>query len=113
MLISLLFTIPSIVRSPVYAHYTDTLSGLAVIRGLGQEIRFRQLTACKLSDQIRAELASLAASCWLSIRLQLIGSAVITGVVIVSLVGRLFDWTHVSHSSFIIQNVLNYINDLH
>uniref|UniRef100_A0A3Q0KPA6 ABC-type xenobiotic transporter n=1 Tax=Schistosoma mansoni TaxID=6183 RepID=A0A3Q0KPA6_SCHMA len=99
--------ISCIVRSPVYNHYTDTLSGLAVIHGLGQEIRFRQLTACKLSDQIRAELASLAASCWLSIRLQLIGSAVITGVVIVSLVGRLFDWTHVASIGLSVVYALN------
>ncbi|CAH8527922.1 unnamed protein product [Schistosoma rodhaini] len=99
--------ISSIVRSPVYNHYTDTLSGLAVIHGLGQEIRFRQLTACKLSDQIRAELASLAASCWLSIRLQLIGSAVITGVIIVSLVGRLFDWTHVATIGLSVVYALN------
>ncbi|CAH8508448.1 unnamed protein product [Schistosoma margrebowiei] len=99
--------ISSIVRSPVYGHYTDTLSGLAVIHGLGQEIRFRQLTACKLSDQIRAELASLAASCWLSIRLQLIGSAVITGVVSVSLVGRLFDWTHIASIGLSVVYALN------
>ncbi|CAH8511918.1 unnamed protein product [Schistosoma haematobium] len=99
--------ISSIVRSPVYGHYTDTLSGLAVIHGLGQEIRFRQLTACKLSDQIRAELASLAASCWLSIRLQLIGSAVITGVVSVSLIGRLFDWTHIASIGLSVVYALN------
>ncbi|KAH8859738.1 Multidrug resistance-associated protein 7 [Schistosoma japonicum] len=74
----------SVVRSPVYAHFTDTLSGLVVIRGLGQEIRFRHLTASKLADQIRAELASLSAGCWLSFRLQLIGSVVITGAVVAS-----------------------------
>ncbi|CAH8502356.1 unnamed protein product [Heterobilharzia americana] len=88
--------ISSIVRSPVYAHYTDSLSGLAVIRGLGQEIRFRQMTASKLNDQIRAELASLAAGSWLSVRLQLIGTGVIASVVGVSLVGRLFNWTQVA-----------------
>ncbi|CAH8484089.1 unnamed protein product [Schistosoma turkestanicum] len=99
--------ISSIVRSPVYAHYTDTLSGLAVIRGLGQEIRFRQLTAFNLSNQIRAELASLAASCWLSIRLQLIGSTVIIGVVSVSLVGRLFDWIQVASVGLSVVYALN------
>ncbi|VDP78169.1 unnamed protein product [Echinostoma caproni] len=88
--------ISSVTRSPVYAHFSDTLSGLAVIRGLGQELRFRQLTANYLGTQLRAELASVAASAWLSVRLQLVASGVIAGVVCISLLGREFGWTEVS-----------------
>ncbi|TNN13370.1 Multidrug resistance-associated protein [Schistosoma japonicum] len=99
--------ISSVVRSPVYAHFTDTLSGLVVIRGLGQEIRFRHLTASKLADQIRAELASLSAGCWLSFRLQLIGSVVITGAVVISLFGRLFNWAQVASVGLSIVYALN------
>ncbi|KAF5400099.1 Multidrug resistance protein 7 [Paragonimus heterotremus] len=85
--------ISSVARSPVYAHLTDTLNGLTVIRGLGQELRFRKLLTDALDTQLRAELASLAASSWLSIRLQLIGTGVVTGVICLSLTGRLLGWT--------------------
>ncbi|KAA3674940.1 ATP-binding cassette, subfamily C (CFTR/MRP), member 10 [Paragonimus westermani] len=94
--------ISSVTRSPVYAHLTDTLSGLAVIRGLGQELRFRKLLADVLDTQLRAELASLAASSWLSIRLQLIGTGVVTGVVCLSLSGRLLGWTECACSRSVV-----------
>ncbi|KAF8561501.1 hypothetical protein P879_05564 [Paragonimus westermani] len=99
--------ISSVTRSPVYAHLTDTLSGLTVIRGLGQELRFRKLLADVLDTQLRAELASLAASSWLSIRLQLIGTGVVTGVVCLSLTGRLLGWTEVSAAGLAAAYALN------
>ncbi|KAA0187376.1 ATP-binding cassette subfamily C (CFTR/MRP) member 10 [Fasciolopsis buskii] len=97
----------SVTRSPVYAHFSDTLSGLAVIRGLKQEFRFRHLMAEYLATHVRAEWTSLAASSWLSVRLQMMASGILTGVVVLSFIGRKFGWTEVAAAGLSAAYALN------
>ncbi|THD21067.1 Multidrug resistance associated protein 7 [Fasciola hepatica] len=97
----------SVTRSPLYAHFSDTISGLAVIRGLRQELRFRHLTAKYLGTQIRAELASLAAGSWLSVRLQIMAAGIVAGVVLLSLLGRELGWTEITAAGLSAAYALN------
>ncbi|KAG5450317.1 Multidrug resistance-associated protein 7 [Clonorchis sinensis] len=99
--------ISSVTRSPVYAHFSDTLAGLTVIRGHGQEARFRRLTADLLGRQLQAELASLAAGSWLNIRLQLIATGVVAGVVALALTGRIIGFTQVAAAGLSAAYALN------
>lgn len=87
-------------RNLTSKQFSDTLSGLAVIRGLKQEFRFRHLMAEYLATHVRAEWTSLAASSWLSVRLQMMASGILTGVVVLSFIGRKFGWTEVSSLIF-------------
>ncbi|VDD74815.1 unnamed protein product [Mesocestoides corti] len=86
----------SIALSPVYAHFSETIAGLVVIRGLREEAAFRATSCSRLNDQTRCALASLAASAWLDLRLQFIALLVIVGVVVVALFGQAFGWMDVS-----------------
>lgn len=65
--------------SPLYAHFTETLQGLPTIRAMRATTRFQQDFSVKLEESIRAQLTSSAASCWLSMRLQLLGAAIVGG----------------------------------
>ncbi|BHF60315.1 Multidrug resistance-associated protein 7 [Sparganum proliferum] len=86
----------SVARSPVYAHFSETISGLVVIRGLRKEEAFGKTSCAHLNEQTRCELASLAASAWLNLRLQMIAVMAITFVISAAIFGRLVGWTDVS-----------------
>lgn len=65
--------------SPLYAHFTETLQGLTTIRAMRASTRFQQDFAVKLEQSIRAQVTANAASCWLAIRLQLLGAVIVGG----------------------------------
>lgn len=56
--------------SPLYAHFTETLQGLTIIRAMRGANRFRRNFSVKLEESIRAQLSSSAAQQWLGLRLQ-------------------------------------------
>ncbi|KAJ3164514.1 hypothetical protein HK101_000431 [Irineochytrium annulatum] len=66
----------SVSRSPPLAHYSETLSGASVIRSFVAAPRFRSRFLVLKDDSIRAALAQSAASLWLALRIQSVGSAV-------------------------------------
>lgn len=65
--------------SPLYAHFTETLQGLTTIRAMRATTRFQQDFAVKLEESIRAQVTASAASCWLALRLQFVGAAIVGG----------------------------------
>lgn len=65
--------------SPLYAHFTETLQGLPTIRAMRATTRFQQDFAVKLEESIRAQVTASAASCWLGLRLQFLGAAIVGG----------------------------------
>ncbi|CRL01103.1 CLUMA_CG014374, isoform A [Clunio marinus] len=65
--------------SPLYIHFTETLQGLTTIRAMRATRRFQQDFTVKLEESIRAQVTASAASCWLQIRLQLLGAVVVGG----------------------------------
>lgn len=65
--------------SPLYAHFTETLQGLTTIRAMRASSRFQQDFAVKLEESIRAQITASAASCWLAVRLQLVGAVIVGG----------------------------------
>jgi len=66
----------SISRSPVYAHFSETLGGLITIRAYRQPDRFRDEFEEKVNSNTKAYYNLKAADRWLSIRLEFIGSAI-------------------------------------
>jgi len=74
----------SITLSPIYAHFSETLSGLATIRALRDEARFKQENEQRLETNQRANFCALVASQWLSLSLQFIGVAMITAVAFIA-----------------------------
>ncbi|CAB3994460.1 multidrug resistance-associated 7-like [Paramuricea clavata] len=66
--------------SPVYAHFSETLSGLATIRALRASGRFLVENETRLELNQRANFSGLAAAQWLSLHLQMLGVAMVTSV---------------------------------
>lgn len=70
--------------SPLYSHFTETLDGLATIRAMRGSARFSADFLVMLENSARTQLTSSAAQCWLSIRLQMLGSFLIGGCSVVA-----------------------------
>uniref|UniRef100_A0A8D3BNZ2 ATP-binding cassette, sub-family C (CFTR/MRP), member 10 n=1 Tax=Scophthalmus maximus TaxID=52904 RepID=A0A8D3BNZ2_SCOMX len=80
----------SLTLSPVYSHFSETLTGLATIRASGSTARFEEESAKRLEQNQRCLFLSNAAMQWLDIRLQLIGVAVVTGIAVIAVVQHQF-----------------------
>nr|XP_038033034.1 multidrug resistance-associated protein 7 isoform X1 [Anas platyrhynchos] len=66
--------------SPIYTHFSETLSGLSSIRAMRAAERFELENQLHLEQNQRCLFASNTAVQWLDIRLQMIGVAVITAI---------------------------------
>lgn len=82
--------ISSITQSHIYAHFSESLTGLSTIRAFREGFRFQEENLCKLDDNQRAMFAGLTASCWLDFRLQIIGVAMVSGVAIIAVLEHHF-----------------------
>ncbi|XP_071962252.1 ATP-binding cassette sub-family C member 10-like [Antedon mediterranea] len=80
--------ITSVTRSPIYAHFSETLSGVMTIRALRATERFEEENLTRLEQNQRANFCSLAVTMWLGLWLQLLG------VVMVGAVALLSVWEH-------------------
>ncbi len=66
--------IESISRSPVYAHFSETLGGLGTIQAYDQGGRFISNFGIKIDSNTQATYNNRCADRWLSTRLELMGS---------------------------------------
>ncbi|KAL6469214.1 hypothetical protein MHYP_G00227380 [Metynnis hypsauchen] len=76
----------SLTLSPVYSHFSETLSGLATVRASGHAARFEEENERRLDQNQRCLFISNAAMQWLDIRLQMIGVSVVTGISIIAVI---------------------------
>ena len=67
----------SISRSPVYAHFQESLSGISTIRAYQQSKRFAMENEWRVDANLRAYFPSINANRWLAVRLEFIGSVII------------------------------------
>ncbi|XP_051528611.1 ATP-binding cassette sub-family C member 10-like isoform X2 [Myxocyprinus asiaticus] len=76
----------SLTLSPVYSHFSETLSGLATVRASGHTARFEEENEKRLEQNQRCLFNSNAAMQWLDIRLQMIGVTVVTGISLIAVI---------------------------
>jgi ABC-type multidrug transport system fused ATPase/permease subunit len=67
----------SVSRSPVYAHFQESLSGISTIRAYRQTKRFSMENEWRVDANLRAYYPSISANRWLAVRLEFIGSIII------------------------------------
>ncbi|EGP85276.1 unnamed protein product [Zymoseptoria tritici ST99CH_1A5] len=67
----------SVSRSPIYAHFQESLSGISTIRAYRQTKRFAMENEWRVDANLRAFFPSISANRWLAVRLEFIGSIII------------------------------------
>lgn len=75
-------------RSPIYANFQESLTGVLLIRAFGQELRFRAMNELRIDRNMAAFHPAINANRWLAVRLEFLGSIIIlaaAGISILSL----------------------------
>ncbi|KAL2164206.1 hypothetical protein VTH06DRAFT_3422 [Thermothelomyces fergusii] len=67
----------SVSRSPIYAHFQESLGGISTIRAYRQQERFMLENEWRVDANLRAYFPSISANRWLAVRLEFIGAVVI------------------------------------
>ena len=67
----------SVSRSPIYAHFQESLGGITTIRAYRQQHRFALENEWRVDANLRAYFPSVNANRWLAVRLEFIGSFII------------------------------------
>lgn len=76
----------SVTRSPIFAHFQESLGGISTIRAYKQEDRFTLENEWRMDANIRAYFPSISANRWLAVRLEFIGSVIILTAASLSIV---------------------------
>ncbi|KAI0460447.1 metal resistance protein YCF1 [Xylaria acuta] len=69
----------SVSRSPIYAHFQESLGGINTIRAYRQQRRFEQENEYRVDSNLRAYFPSISANRWLAVRLEFLGAVIILG----------------------------------
>ncbi|ODA81221.1 hypothetical protein RJ55_04185 [Drechmeria coniospora] len=76
----------SVSRSPIYAHFQESLGGVTTIRAYRQQQRFEMENEWRVDANLRAYFPSISANRWLAVRLEFIGAVVILAAASFSIV---------------------------
>ncbi|KAK9316859.1 P-loop containing nucleoside triphosphate hydrolase protein [Lipomyces starkeyi] len=67
----------SVSRSPIYAHFQESLNGVSTVRAYSQIRRFNRINEYHIDFNNKAYYPSMIARRWLAIRLEFLGSTII------------------------------------
>ncbi|KAG8950683.1 hypothetical protein FRC04_007308 [Tulasnella sp. 424] len=76
----------AMLRSSLYAHYAESLSGLSTIRAYGESERFLKENRLRMDTENRAYFLTITNQRWLGIRLDALGSALTFFVALLAVV---------------------------
>ncbi|KAM8852537.1 ATP-binding cassette sub-family C member 2 isoform 1-T1 [Synchiropus picturatus] len=67
----------SVSRSPIYSHFSETVSGLSVIRAYGHQERFLKHNEITIDQNLKSVYPWIVSNRWLAIRLEFLGNLVV------------------------------------
>ncbi|EEQ34194.1 ATP-binding cassette glutathione S-conjugate transporter ycf1 [Microsporum canis] len=76
----------SVSKSPIFAHFQESLGGISTIRAFRQQKRFALENEWRMDANLRAYFPSISANRWLAVRLEFIGSVIILASAIFSII---------------------------
>ncbi|XP_076000227.1 multidrug resistance-associated protein 1 isoform X2 [Genypterus blacodes] len=78
----------SVSRSPIYTHFNETLLGTSVIRAFGEQDRFIHDSDRRVDHNQKAYYPSIVANRWLAVRLEFVGSFIVTFAALFAVIAR-------------------------
>ncbi|XP_029305645.1 LOW QUALITY PROTEIN: ATP-binding cassette sub-family C member 2 [Cottoperca gobio] len=67
----------SVSRSPIYSHFSETVSGLSVIRAYNHQERFLKHNTNTIDENLKSVYPWIVSNRWLAIRLEFLGNLVV------------------------------------
>uniref|UniRef100_A0A6I8NAR9 ATP binding cassette subfamily C member 3 n=1 Tax=Ornithorhynchus anatinus TaxID=9258 RepID=A0A6I8NAR9_ORNAN len=78
----------SVSRSPIYSHFSETLTGTSIIRAFGRGPVFVAINDAKVDTNQRSYYPGITANRWLGIRVEFVGNCVVLFAALFAVIGR-------------------------
>ncbi|XP_041078301.1 ATP-binding cassette sub-family C member 3-like isoform X2 [Polyodon spathula] len=78
----------SVSRSPIYSHFSETITGTSVIRAYGRQDAFVLISDKKVDENQKSYYPNIVSNRWLGIRIEFIGNCIVLFAALFSVIGR-------------------------
>ncbi|KFQ45688.1 Canalicular multispecific organic anion transporter 2, partial [Nestor notabilis] len=78
----------SVSRSPIYSHFSETVSGASVIRAYGRVKSFIDISDQKMDDNQKSYYPGIISNRWLGIRVEFVGNCIVLFAALFAVIGK-------------------------
>ncbi|KGL77924.1 Canalicular multispecific organic anion transporter 2, partial [Tinamus guttatus] len=78
----------SVSRSPIYSHFSETITGASVIRAYGREKSFVAISDLKVDENQKSYYPGIVSNRWLGIRVEFVGNCVVLFAALFAVIGK-------------------------
>ncbi|XP_066442933.1 ATP-binding cassette sub-family C member 3 [Eleutherodactylus coqui] len=78
----------SVSRSPIYSHFSETITGASIIRAYGRQSSFIALSDHKVDENQKSYYPGIVSNRWLGIRVEFVGNCVVLFAGLFAVIGR-------------------------
>ncbi|XP_072313058.1 ATP-binding cassette sub-family C member 3 isoform X4 [Eucyclogobius newberryi] len=78
----------SVSRSPIYSHFSESITGCSVIRAYGRQDAFVQLSDAKVDDNQKSYYPGIVSNRWLGVRIEFIGNCIVLFAALFAVTGK-------------------------
>ncbi|NXG29334.1 MRP3 protein, partial [Dromaius novaehollandiae] len=78
----------SVSRSPIYSHFSETVTGASVIRAYGREKSFVDISDLKVDANQKSCYPGIVSNRWLGIRVEFVGNCVVLFAALFAVIGK-------------------------
>ncbi|KAA0725432.1 Canalicular multispecific organic anion transporter 2 ATP-binding cassette sub-family C member 3 [Triplophysa tibetana] len=78
----------SVSRSPIYSHFSETITGTSVIRAYGRNGPFVLMCNMKVDDNQKSYFPGIVSNRWLGVRVEFIGNCIVLFAALFAVIGK-------------------------
>nr|XP_040031715.1 ATP-binding cassette sub-family C member 3 isoform X1 [Gasterosteus aculeatus aculeatus] len=78
----------SVSRSPIYSHFSETVTGSSVIRAYGRHSAFVMMSDMKVDENQKSYYPGIVSNRWLGVRIEFIGNCMVLFAALFAVTGR-------------------------
>uniref|UniRef100_A0A673W799 Canalicular multispecific organic anion transporter 2-like n=1 Tax=Salmo trutta TaxID=8032 RepID=A0A673W799_SALTR len=78
----------SVTRSPIYSHFSETITGSSVIRAYGRHDAFVLMSDMKVDENQKSYYPGIVANRWLGVRIEFIGNCIVLFAALFAVIGK-------------------------
>uniref|UniRef100_A0A6I8RP40 ATP binding cassette subfamily C member 3 n=1 Tax=Xenopus tropicalis TaxID=8364 RepID=A0A6I8RP40_XENTR len=78
----------SVSRSPIYSHFSETITGASIIRAYGRQNSFIVLSDNKVDENQKSYYPGIVSNRWLGVRVEFVGNCVVLFAALFAVLGR-------------------------
>uniref|UniRef100_A0A665WWK1 ATP-binding cassette, sub-family C (CFTR/MRP), member 3 n=1 Tax=Echeneis naucrates TaxID=173247 RepID=A0A665WWK1_ECHNA len=78
----------SVSRSPIYSHFSETITGSSVIRAYGRNSAFVLMSDMKVDENQKSYYPGIVSNRWLGVRIEFIGNCIVLFAALFAVIGK-------------------------